>query len=226
MTIQSTSKPRTQLFVITAILLGFAGNAFAADPSAIVEDISAGSSKLQPMDYLFEGDTLTLQKGENITISYLGSCAIEAISGGAAKINIGLEKSNVTGKGRVKRKFVECGGADISLTRRQSDAAAGVVVRGGKEKGGDQPEVTVYSIYPVIKLSDAAKAVTIVRTDKKETKFDLNVTGKMIDLEKKGTKLTAGGVYRATAGGKSVVFKVANSARASSRNLISRLVEL
>ena len=206
-----------------ALLFGTVANAGA--PMALVEDIKSANAKVQPMDYLFEGDVVTLAAGETITISYLGSCAIESISGGVATINIGTEKSDVTGKGRVKRKFVECGGNGISLSRRQSDRAAGVVVRGGEEKQEGQPDVTVYSLQPIIKLSSAANSVEIERLDGSE-KMTLNPKSNRLDLAALKITLAAGGVYRAKAGKASVVFKVANTARATNRNLISRLVEL
>jgi len=199
--------------------------AASAEPTAIIEDVSAPASQLQAMDYLYEGDTVTLAPGEKITISYLMSCAIERISGGTAKIAIGSEKSKVTGKGRVKRKFVECGGTVISVSGRQSDAAAGVVVRGGDNDGENRPQVTVYSQHPVIKLSTKANRIKIERLGRKNVQ-DIEASSRIVDLAVSGIKLEPGGVYRASAGKMSVIFKVANSARATSRNLISRLVEL
>lgn len=210
---------------ILAGTLIWAGPAYAGTPVAIVEDVTSTKSKVQPMDYLFEGDSVTLAAGEEITISYLSSCAIEQISGGDATVSIGTDKSTVSGKGRVKRKFVECGGGGISLTRRQSDRAAGVVVRGGESKVIGQPDVTVYSLHPVLKLSTDATSVTLERLDA-EGKQTLKISGMRLDFATAGIKLAAGGVYRATAGDHKVVFKVANTARASNRNLISRLVEL
>lgn len=210
---------------MAGILLFCAAAANAASPVAIVEDVTAAKVKAQAMDYLFEGDTLTLADGEEITISYLSSCAIEQISGGEATVAIGAEKSTVTGKGRVKRKFVECGGGGISLTRRQSDRAAGVVVRGGEGRTVGQPDVTVYSLHPVLKLSRPADSILLERLDAEE-KRTLKVEGLRLDLANAGIKLAPGGVYRATAGDHKVVFKIATTARASNRNLISRLVEL
>ena len=212
------------LAVVGLVAIGTRG--WAAEPSAIIEDFVGSNDKLQPMDYLFEGDTLVLKGGDSITVSYLVSCAIEVISGEEASVTIGRDKSSVTGKGRVKRKFVECGGTDISLTRRQSDAAAGIVVRGGRDAEDDnQPRVTIYSLHPVIKLSLPADTVTITRIDKPEN-FTLAAKSRRVDSAKANVKLAPGGVYRAAAGGKSVVFKVANTARAHSRNLISSFIEL
>lgn len=220
----------TALFLLVCVWMP----ASASEPTAIIEDITSDNAKFQPLDYLFEGNVLEIKQGEKITISYLSSCAIEAISGGTAKVTIGTEKSKVAGKGRVKRKFVECGGSDISLTGRQADAAAGVVVRGGaagtvvrgnKGSAAYTPVVTVYSLYPVIKLSAAADRITVEGV-KNDQKFEIRSNGMIIDLKEHSAKLSPGGVYRARSGNKSVVFKVANTARASSRNLISRLVEL
>lgn len=201
------------------------GSACAGTPVAIIEDVSAPKSKLQAMDYLFEGDSLKLAEGEEITVSYLSSCAIERISGGEASVSIGADRSTVTGKGRVKRKFVECGGGGISLTRRQSDRAAGVVVRGGTTTPAAQPDVTVYSLQPVLKLSGPADTITLERIDGSEKQV-FKVDGMTLDLATTGTSLVAGGVYRAIVGKREVVFLVAATARATNRNYISRLVEL
>lgn len=210
---------------VVACIAVWSHTAQAGTPVAIVEEVTSSAAKVQPMDYLFEGDSIALAAGDEITISYLASCAIEQISGGEATVAIGVDKSTVTGKGRVKRKYVECGGGGISLTRRQSDRAAGVVVRGGESMSAGQPDVTVYSLHPVLKLSAAVSAVKLERLDVKE-EHTLKVDGLRLDLAAAGVKLTAGGLYRATAGDHKVVFKVASTARASNRNLISRLVEL
>lgn len=218
---------KQKLFTVSVGAAWFALGSIAhsADPIALVEDISASHSNLQAMDYLFEGDVISLSAGENITISYMMSCAIEHIKGGDAKINIGRKKSNVTGKGHVKRKFVECGGVDISLTHRQSDAAAGVVVRGGKDKGSKQPSVTVYSRHPIIKLSNTATHFMLTELETDQTQR-IAAKERNVDLANLNISLKPGGVYKISTGDKSVVFQIAKTARASKRNVISRMVEL
>ena len=68
--------------LITATALLLAAPAFAGAPVAIVEDVKAPSTKLQPMDYLEQGQNFSLNPGETITISYFNSCSVEKIDGG------------------------------------------------------------------------------------------------------------------------------------------------
>ncbi len=210
---------------VTVAIAMFSETAMAGGaPVALVEEVSARSLKVQELDYLFEGDVLVLAAGETIKVSYLESCTIEKIRGGEAKITIGASKSTVRGKGKLKRKFVECGGAQIAMTNRQSDRAAGVVVRGGKDKGADQAAVTVYSLQPVFKFRNKVATLSLARTNGGDTQT-INVGASKLDLASQGVRLSAGGVYRARAGNSEIIFKVARTARATTRNLIGRLIE-
>ena len=193
-------------------------------PVAIIEDIRAPSSKLQVMDYLAQGAVIALAMGESLNISYFDSCAIERITGGT--VTVGKRKSTVRGKGRIKRKFVECGGANMVLTGRQAGLAAGVVVRAGKpsEKA---PKVTVHSRSPIFVFSADAKELVIESMGRgRAAPQRFAVNGRSVDLAKLGVTLKAGGVYNAKAGKRSVIFKIADTARSSARNVVGRLVGL
>jgi hypothetical protein len=54
----------------------------------------------------------------------------------------------------------------------------------------------------------------------------IEVGGRGLDLGARGVRLDRGGVYRATAGPASVVFKVAETARDGQRTIIGRLIGL
>jgi len=215
----------TALAVVASALIWVApALAGAGAPVAIVEDIRAPSSKLQVMDYLTQGAVIALAKGESLNISYFDSCAVERITGGT--VTIGKRKSTVRGKGRIKRKFVECGGAKMVLTGRQAARAAGVVLRAGKP-GEKAPKVIVHSRTPVFVFSAGAKELVIEpmgRGRAAPQRFAVN--GRSVDLAKLGVTLKAGGLYNAKAGKRSVIFKVAETARNSARSVVGRLVGL
>ncbi len=199
-------------------------HAGAGAPVAIIEDIRAPSSKLRVMDYLLEGAVIALAKGESLNISYFDSCAVERITGGT--VTVGKRKSTVRGKGRLKRKFVECGGANMVLTGRQAARAAGVVMRAGKP-GEKAPKLIVHSRSPVFVFSAGAKELVIESMGRgRAAPHRFSIKGRSVDLAKLGVTLKAGGVYNAKAGARSVIFKVANTARSSARSVVGRLVGL
>lgn len=210
--------------VLSALIWVTPVHAGAAAPVAIVEDIAAPSTKLQVMDYLMQGAVIVLVEGESLNISYFDSCAIERIIGGT--VTVGKRKSTVRGKSRIKRKFVECGGANMVLTGRQAGRAAGVVMRAGKP-GEKAPEVTVHSRTPVFVFSAGANELVIESMDRgRAAPQRFAVKGRSVDLAKLGVTLKAGGLYNAKAGDRSVVFKIANTARSSARSVVGRLVGL
>lgn len=94
----------------------------AGPPVAIVEEISAPSSTLRPLDYLSLGMRIELAEGETLTIGYFDSCTIEQIAG--ATVTIGERQSAVTGGGKLTRKFIQCGGAKMVLSGREAAQSA------------------------------------------------------------------------------------------------------
>ncbi len=196
----------------------------AAQPVAIVEEVEIRNAALQPMDYLSEGTTIVLGQGDKLVVSFLDSCAIESISGGPATVTIEVGGSRIQGNGRIRRRRVECGGIDIVPTRSQGDRAAGFVMR-GVPLDGDRPAVTIYSLYPIFLFSQDTDRLVIENTQGAE-RHELKVVGRRLDTAELGLRLKPGATYRASAGDASVTIEVADTARATRRNIITRLVGL
>ena len=192
-------------------------------PVAIVEDIAAPSTKLRVMDYLVEGATIVLGKGESVTIAYFRSCAIEHITGGV--VTVGARESRIAG-GKATMRFVECGGGAMVLSGREAVQSAVAVVRAPKPDA-DTPTVTVNALAPIFVFSRPAAELVIERLDRTPAdRRHIEIDGRGLDLAAAGIRLDRGGVYRATAGSASVVFKVAETARDGQRTIIGRLIGL
>ena len=174
------------------------------------------------MDYLDQGQSFVLKKGESITISYFESCAVERIEGG--RIKVGLKRSRVTG-GKISRQKVPCGGGGIVLTERQSDQAAGIVFRSLEFK--DKATITIYSVSPVFVFSSPTTELVVKRSDgTTEEIHTFKVEGRRLDLAALKVKLKPGATYSAVAGETEANFKVAVEAKGSTASIISRLIGL
>jgi hypothetical protein len=201
-----------------------AGAAPAGQPSAIVEDVAAPSLTLQPMDYVAAGQVIALKADEAITLDYLASCAQERIRGGT--VTVGTDQSTVAG-GTVARDRVACDGGALQLSADQA-AKSGVVVfrkKPGKHDALPAPALTVHSLGPVIDLG-APGRLTIERLDMAQPPLALSATRRWIDLGAQHHPLVAGGLYRCTAGGHSLVFRVDPAAAQPGGPLVGRLVRL
>ena len=214
------SRVAAGLFTAAALMAGMP--ALAGAPVAIVEDVNAPSTKLQLMEYLEQGQSFTLNPGETITLSYFNSCSVERIAGG--RVKVGYKKSQISG-GKVESENVPCGGGGIVLTERQSDQSAGIVFR--SLDFADKDTITVYSVSPLFVLSAAADEVVIQEQGGKKQTFNVKTKGETrIDLNALGIKLSQGATYSASAGASKTTFKVADTATASTRSVISRLIGL
>ncbi len=217
--------------VIGALLLTApTGPAGAADrPAVLVESISIPVQGVEAMDYLTPGMVVNLGTDGVLVVDYLASCVRETITGGSA--TIGTAQSSVE-KGKVTRRRVECDGGELQLTAAQSDQGGGAVYRsalGGHGPDGlPEPDLTLRSRVPFIttKLSGTIK---IERLDQPEStlEFATASAGKTgIDLGKTQNQLTAGGLYRASLGKRSLVFRIAPDAAGADAPLVARLVPL
>jgi hypothetical protein len=200
--------------IAIAILLGLrADPAAAADSVALVEDVSGNSAGVEFMDYLAAGRELHLDAKDRLVIDYLRSCWRETITGGT--VTIGAEQSVVTG-GKVSRDKIECDGGKMRLTTDQA-AKSGVVVFRAPPKPaaghGPAAERKVYGLSPILELSGAGTLV-VERLDKSDAVLTLEIVpaqllrGKFYDFAKNGRVLAAGGIYRVSFAGHSVVFQV------------------
>jgi hypothetical protein len=200
----------------------------AADPVALVEDVSGSPPGIQPMDYLAVATVIHLEAKDGVIIDYLHSCVRETIEGG--QVTIGTDQSVVAG-GSLKRETVECDGGTLHLTADQA-AKSGVVVFRKPPKPGQAPvDRTLYGASPVVELKGGGRLV-VERLDKPGERLDLKLAsadlehGAFYDFARTGRSFTAGGVYRASANGHAVVFKIAAAAKPGAAPLAGRLLLL
>ena len=203
---------------------------WAAEPAAIVEDVQGPVKDLQPFDYVVAGTRIELPARGVLVLGYLKSCARETITGG--KVVIGEDQSTVEG-GQVKRERVECDGGRMHLTTAQASKSGAMVFRGApKPTATPQPQVTVYGVSPIF-TGDAAERLEIKRLDTSgQAPLDFPLAkpkagrGLVFDLAKQNVALAPGGLYQASSGGRTVVFKVDPQAKAGAAPAVGRLVRL
>lgn len=216
--------------LVLGLALGLAAPALAQDtrPVALVDSISIAVPGVQAMDYLRAGTAIDLGADGKLVIDYLASCIREEIVGGQVKV--GTQQSAVD-KGKVNRRRVECDGAELQLTAAQSDQGGVAVYRSAMNKGPDGlplPDLTLQSRAPFFALRKAG-AIRIERLDAAEPVIELPAAGNGrvgVDLGQTQTLLAAGGLYRATAGERSLVIRIEKEAGGAEVARLSRLVPL
>ncbi len=205
--------------------------AAAAQPAAIVEDVQGVVKDVQPFDYLSTGMQLQLPPRATVILGYLKSCARETVTG--AKVVIGTDQSMVEG-GQVKREKVECDGGRMELTASQAGKSGIMVFRGAPKPAaaGPQPQLTVYGVSPIFTLAGAG-TLEIKRLDATgQPPLDFPVAtpavghGVVVDLARQNVALEPGGVYQASSGAHSVVFKIDRLAKPGAAPAVGRLVRL
>jgi hypothetical protein len=215
----------------TAVLSGLGiGPAAAVEPVALVEDVSGTSAGVESMDYLAAGREIRLGARDRLVVDYLRSCWRETISGGT--VTIGTEQSAIKG-GTISRDKIECDGGRMRLTVDQAAKSGVVVFRAPPKPGSGHNaaiERTIYGLSPIFELGGAGRLV-VERLDKPDAALALDIApaqllrGSFYDLAKDGRALTAGGVYRASVAGRSVVFQVDAKAKPGATPPAGRLLK-
>jgi len=217
--------PRFPLAAAALVIVVAAVPVLAADPVAIVEDVSGPVSGVGVMDELTMGTVIHLGTGR-ITLGYLRSCVDEVITGGT--VTIGTERSIVAG-GMATRRRVECDGGRMRLSPQQA-AQGGVFALRGKptDAPGPEPDVVLYGTCPLVRL-DGPGTVRIERLDQSSTPIVVTVAAgppAVYDFADHAQILAAGGLYRATGPHAAVVFRIDAQARAANVSAIGRLLQL
>lgn len=205
-----------------------AAAAHADEPAAMVEDATAGIKGVEFMDYLPAGRIIELAPSDTLVLSYLSSCWRETIAGGT--VTVGVQESRVAG-GKVQREKVACDGK-LQLTSEQAAKSGTMVFRSAPRPNAlPVAEVTLYGLSPLVELKGGGK-VTIERLDRAGERLELDLPaaqlqrGAYYDLAKSSQALAPGGLYRATAGARQVVFKVDPHATGGQGPLVGRLLRL
>jgi hypothetical protein len=217
---------------VAATLIGFGvGAAMAADSVALVEDVSGTSAGVEFMDYVAAGRVIRLGAGDRLVLDYLRSCWRETITGGI--VTVGAEQSVVAG-GTVSRDKVECDGGKLRLSADQAAKSGVVVFRAPPKPGAAHAapgERKIYGLSPIVELGGAGRLV-VERLDKPEAALTLEVApgqllrGRFYDFARHGQTLAAGGTYRASIAGRSLVFQVDAKAKPGAIAPAGRLLTL
>jgi len=156
----------TSISIVIAGLHCLAVNAIAAEPTALIEEISGASSNLNAMDFVAPGETISLGENGRLVISYIESCTTETVTGGT--VTVGSLSSKVE-DGEVASAEASCQGSGIVLSADSHDATAGTVYRIKAFEGEDWEERTIKSTQPIFRWSAAeegsASTVTVLDLD-------------------------------------------------------------
>jgi hypothetical protein len=203
-------------------LITSAPSAFAAGPSAIVEEVSYETGDLLAFDYLFAGREIAVPTGQRLVIGYLSSCVRETVTGGT--IRIGVKQSE--GDAAIAREAMSCAGAAAVAGADASATALTAIFRGGDKEvvSGDRP---VNSTLPVFLAPHNASTLSVSRLDADGPEVQLDVSGGVVDMAAAGAApLQPAGVYFASAGTAFVEFAVSATAQATGGPATPRLVRL
>ncbi|MDP6474774.1 MAG: hypothetical protein QF894_07705 [Alphaproteobacteria bacterium] len=212
---------RVQVSGLLGVCFLASSGARGGELAAIVEDLSPGVSDIGLFDYLSTGAVVNLADGDWIRLGYLRSCAEETITGGTVLIR--MDKSAVIG-GTVERRAVECDGGNLQLTSDQSDQAGAAVMR--EQEGDIEVALTVHGASPYFRIMGAAQTLELESLDRPRETQTLKISANGLDLAEHGIALRKGGLYRARAAGREIVFRVDKLARPGAVALLSRLVPL
>lgn len=219
---------------LSMMLLKMAGSvALAAAPRApvaVIESMTGELPGIHFMDYLDPGQVIRLTPRDTIVVGYMRTCWQETITGGT--VTVGTEQSEVLG-GRVERSRTHCDGGRMLLTSEHDDVSAGSSFRAPPKSppGRPQPEFTLYGRSPIIEVKPNGTLV-VERLDQPGERHEIKLAADrltqsaFIDLAQAGIVLAPGGVYRATAGEREMVFQIDPDAAVGDRPIIGRLVRL
>jgi len=192
--------------------------AAAQAPVAVVEDVTGSLAGVEFMDFVEAGRVIRLGARDSIVLSYLKSCTRERITGGT--ITVGAEYSEIQA-GKVQRAREQCDARKMMLTSQEATQMAGLVLRRLAE-----PQFTLYGASPIVELKGGGTLV-IDRLDKAGERYVQTIAddeqGAYFDFANAGKSLMAGGVYRAVAGTRQLIFRIDPHAKAGHTPIIGRL---
>lgn len=196
-------------------------HARAASPVGIVEEASNTNTGVAAFDYLRKGERIVVPEGTMITLGYFASCTREVIMGGT--VTIGTNQSEVSG-GTISRQVLKCPEPiDLDHVVVATTAAVPKLMFRGERKG--RPAVVIFYTAPVIALKNPGEVI-VERVDREETPRVFSVEGPFLDLAKQQVFLSAGGIYRLTAGGREMLFQVSVEAFEGGGPLLARLLRM
>ena len=222
---------RTVLAV--AVFCELSANALAAGgPVAIVEEVQSRSAGVAAMDYVSAGKRIRLGPGDRLVLGYLTSCVREEIVGGT--VTIKTSGSKVV-DGAVTRSKTACDGGQMALPQVASKGSTVMVFRAPPRhenaKGLPAPQLTLYGASPLVDIAGSGTLV-IERLDVPGEHYAIPLgssqllRGAFFDFAKSGKSLQPGGLYRAQAGERQIVFAVDRFAKPGQGPMVGRLLRL
>jgi len=210
--------------LVLALLIAAFRPATGGEIAAIVEEAEGNTGKVQLFDMLETGQVIEIGPGGRLVLGYLRSCWRETIAGG--DVTIGPEQSSVK-FGRIFRELVECDGGSLQLSAAVSDKSGAMVYRAPPgEDASAPPQVILFSLTPVFRISNDAPQVNVERLDKTAPPLALTAKRGAVDMAETGHSLEPGGYYAASAGGARVTFAIDALAEDAGGALIGRIVFL
>ena len=211
-----------------AVLAGAAGfvSGLGSAPLqvALVEEVSGHPVGAQFMDYVEPGKVIRLGPRDKVVLGYLRSCIRETITGGI--VTVGTEQSDVQ-SGRLERSKVPCDGDRMLRAANAPGPSAGTVFRSLPRTPTAQ--FTLFGASPLIELN-VPGALVIERIDRSGERHAIKVAkGALLhaafyDLAASGKALTPGATYKASFGGRELIFKVDPGAQAGRTAVVGRLL--
>jgi hypothetical protein len=219
------------LIALIAWVVALVFPAAAQAPVAVVEDVTGSVAGVEFMDFVEAGKVIRLGPEGSIVLSYLKSCTRESIKGGT--VTIGAERSDIKA-GMVERTKEPCDTRKVTLSSQEANQAAGLVLRGQPDAQDrhvrfdlPEPQLTLYGSSPIVELKGGGTFV-IERLDKVGERHAETIAGKQegdfFDFASVGKSLVAGGLYRASAGTRRLIFRIDYHARAGRTPIIGRLL--
>jgi hypothetical protein len=195
-------------------------------PAALVEDVKSGTADIEFMDYVGNGQVITLEPRDVLVLSYLKSCEHETITGG--RVVVGAEHSDVQ-DGQVVRTKVLCDGGKMRLSAQQASKSAASAFR--LQSADIEP--TLYARAPVVQLpkllASNDRTLLIVRTDRPGERHELKIDDAIAaagsyDLATINVNLTRGAIYDASIGAHKMTFQIDAKAKSGPAPIVSRLL--
>ena len=217
---------RIQFFLVLAHMMAivlWACTLWAADPAAIVEEVSSDKMGIHIMEYLETGRTIHIPGDARIVLGYLRSCRRETITGGS--ITVGQDRS-VVKDGAVETEWVECDGGRMLLAMEQARESSATAIRDLMKDSGDrplEPGFVIYNRSPLVTAPEERKII-IERLDQSGERYEKEVENGRLDCYEEGIELNPGSVYLVRCGFRSAIFQVALSAMKGEGPFLGRLI--
>ncbi len=189
------AKPISGFLIAFVMMLAVAASlpkAALADNYAALVEHAEGIEGVEALGFLAPGDLIDLGSDGRLTLSYLSSCRHEKIHGGL--VRIGATASDASG-GEIDVTTIPC---EAQTVTRDANGEATVVRKyaGTRDMLSPEPDVIVFSVFPVLKSLKRVPSVRLVRLDRKEPERELLLEDGVGDFRTFRIRLAPEGLYQ------------------------------